>query len=850
MSRTSSRISVYSKPPAVKNMTKFADKGPKQPKPRISFKRKLLNAFMILSIGLGSSVVTAAPAQANWVTDGLNQMCATSPSNPWAEGSGIVSTGSVFDAFVDMNHEGGKMTILEKFGFAGPTFTSWVGPFNQDTVPAVIAEKGYNEKNEIFSTGTNCFKPMNHATVIVGNTVLGLAKTVTFVNATLFQFTVGDDTLDNKMSKMVEEQLTGLPAGSTYNTGEAGGNLESDAPVVSNGQGLRDTIYGAFVYISIMIAGLRLAWIGLIKREIQNSGTYILKVILVAVIAVLTMNFPGTMMKWADNVTDHGGTVLTSMISNVSNADGTVNNYCTVDAGDGTITEQTNRKVQCILYYYSVFQPWEEGQFGVNTSKNIINIGVTTDLGGVPASPNTLGIYQAENQIKHETDDEQIIQVKETNRLMVALEMIGNPSEQVEGAGSVNDLWAGSDFGGRLGSAFIGLATSLAHGFILIPSCIAYIVAILAFKLSLIALPMVLVLSLPFPEILKKFAGMDLAFLVKGVAHLIFIGLSLNIMISMTAGPEPAIMKVMFLFLTAGILHFMKQPIIDVFVGSIQNHATQAMDKISGAGNNAVGKTAAVGAGALGGMAAAIRHQSRNGSSKSNSDKKGSGSTTLARPKAVESMSVHSSADNDNASSESGRTTTTSASASQRHRQGPFATSEDGTTTTTRPDETETAAPVNGPSTRRSEPGFTATDTASEPSAVPADKEPTRTEVNASGKDETRNRVTPTGFTAAALAGGAKGAVAGARSSSAVEGLTSGAAAGTETSRRTIEQADHKNRAREKQEADKERQEELRNKITGALPKSSPTTTHKGGLPKRNTGGLPGSSGGAPRTGR
>lgn len=841
MNKTHGRWSVYKKPVALKEKKAYGDKPEKKAKkkrPTYSFKRKLLNAFMVLSIGLGSTVATAAPAQANMITDGLNRMCS---NLTWAMGSATVSNGSVFDAFVDMNHKGGKMTILEKFGFAGPTYTSWVGPFDQNEVPAVIAEKGYKDTNEIFSTSSNCFKPLNHSSVIVGNIILGTAKAVTFVNATLFQFTIGDDTLDNKVSQMVEEMITGLPAGSLYNQGGSGANLDTGGPSLG-GEGTRTTIYAYLVYISIMIAALRLLWIGLVKKETLNAGQYVAKTIAVGVIALLALNFPGTVMKWADNVTDLGGTFMAGMISNVSNADGTVNNYCTVDASDGTATQQINRKVQCLFYYNGVFVPWDNGQFGIDTIKNIINIGATTDLGGVPVSPNTLGIFQADNQVKLDTDDESVRQDKEENRLKVAIEMVGNPSAQVEGAGAVNEMWTGADFGGRTGAAFVGLAISLAIGFVIIPSCIAYVVAILSFKISLILMPLIFSIGLFAPELVKKFGIMELTFLVRAVAHMLFIGVALNLMISMMSGPEAPILKVIYLAITAGVLKSLKEPFLDLFSMGLQNQATQAMDKLSGTGSSAASKTAAIGAGAATGFASSIIHQSRNRNSKSGNDKKSSvSSEKVARPKAAENMTVHSSATADD--STSGKNKTATASASQRHNNGPFATSEDGTTT--RPGATETAVAPSGPNTRRAEPGFAATEA--------THKEADRAEVKETAKDESTNRVTPAGFTAAAIAGGAKGAVAGARSSSVSEGLTSGAAAGTASSRVSIERAERKSDIEKKKEAEKERQEELRRQITGGLPKSSSVNSqaNKGGLPKRNPGALPGSTGGGlPRTAR
>lgn len=339
---------------------------------------RVTSTFLIAMIAFLGLIGMATPAQAwNPVNDIRDVICSAGNYNYKVE-TITQTTGTA-------NPKDPNATGYEKFGNAGLTYTSWLGPQDQEGFDddgttggkSILGQAGGPDLNggidkwgdnseesqfpSFYNVQGTCIPVVNYIGNGMANLGLDVAKFFTYIANVSFQLALEESS-----------SVTG-----TF------------TPILSTLiEALKDAIYAEFVAPVIMIAALYLGYVGLVKRKTTQFVRDAIWVPGALALAGLLMYVPMAVPQLVDKVVSGINQEIMTSINSVSPEPGS-SDLCyvqpiTIDyqenQGNGgqlggyvgpSQSEQdqaryTVRLTQCRLWESFVYKPWVEGQFGNN----------------------------------------------------------------------------------------------------------------------------------------------------------------------------------------------------------------------------------------------------------------------------------------------------------------------------------------------------------------------------------------------------------------------------------------------------------------------------------------------------
>ena len=459
--------------------------------------RKSMNVIITLMmafLGLLTAVGTAAPANANFVTDGFKTaFCSTGMFNyeletrRWGPLTGNERT---FDA-----------TPYEKYGTAGMQWTVWLGPEEPDgmngdgtfggisivnfTDGAVehIGDKtdDYEKLRGFYNIDKTCVPVMNVGATAIANALM--VSTAEVVHITNIVYQIAYESSANILNSIEE-------------------------PIKTIVTSMRDAVFFEFLTPIIMISALWMAWTGLVKKSSIQAAQGALWMILAAIAAVALMTnpmwLPKTVNTVVSTVSEAGMTAVTSTTVNgagemckVDGAAGRPDNLTPgksakyIETGNEN-TRKIIRQMQCTMWYSFMYTPWSLGQFGdspseftdshiakkdfranvdtINGQRPVIPVKtVKHGLGAgneAPANAQSWALYHLDNKVAYPTiiDGSSSLSEQEMNQQKA---LVNGALSQLH-VENYNKVYKGDDSMNRLATATIGMVAALGAGIMIV----------------------------------------------------------------------------------------------------------------------------------------------------------------------------------------------------------------------------------------------------------------------------------------------------------------------------------------------------------------------------------------------
>lgn len=141
---------------------------------------------------------------------------------------------------------------------------------------------------------------------------------------------------------------------------------EDDGIISSVIAGFQNSLYQNYLLPVVMLAGIWIAWQGLVKRRGTEAIQGTTWVVLSAIAAAAFFIWPVEIARTADRAVGYVGTSIISAMASPSGE----SSICSLPEA---APEREIRTVQCGLWYTFIYQPWAASQFGP-IAKNTIDI--------------------------------------------------------------------------------------------------------------------------------------------------------------------------------------------------------------------------------------------------------------------------------------------------------------------------------------------------------------------------------------------------------------------------------------------------------------------------------------------
>ena len=281
-----------------------------------------------------------------------------------------------------------KMSVFDRFGLAGMTFSSYVGEWKYYHIDACSSagsvsntnygnfyegrlepKSTYDEKATSLDIRTQHFNKGFTSNVvaavgdIISNALFTVSKFVMAITIALVGISFSD------VSTLFGFGVSGAATGS------------SSVTIFTN---MYNSLFSGFVVISFVLTGLNIIYTGLIKKQYKEAIITVGKTILVFMIAVGMSTNPAYWISVPNKVATYGQALVLSGMSGIFEENSTSGNLCSTDVGsiysnvnigqsktESAIMddfEQVGHNMKsiigCKMWESFLFRPWISGQFG------------------------------------------------------------------------------------------------------------------------------------------------------------------------------------------------------------------------------------------------------------------------------------------------------------------------------------------------------------------------------------------------------------------------------------------------------------------------------------------------------
>lgn len=259
-----------------------------------------------------------------------------------------------------------SLTALEKYGSSYPQFEAWQ-PARQDRD---FNFRGVSANGGLTGDKDNPAIPQSSQSSPVpksGNSMLSTSW-------------LACQALDRTIEAAVANMLASPPkllmsfATTTYDAAATGGiTVEGGAfeglaekidEVVAGDGGLRDTLFVPFVLPLILIGAIWVGYVGIVKRQAMHALQSTVYMVAAIALGTVFLAQPTLIARGLDNITAEMQTVLNDSLPVTVTSP-----MCETKGKDAS-----KRSASCVMWENAVYEPWQQGQFGVTLEEDPRNI--------------------------------------------------------------------------------------------------------------------------------------------------------------------------------------------------------------------------------------------------------------------------------------------------------------------------------------------------------------------------------------------------------------------------------------------------------------------------------------------